>query len=333
MSESAPPGRGGLWGRLRAGLAKTRIAFAQRLSFGAGKAAAEIIADLEVALISADVGVATTMELLDGLHRDGLDRAGDGAAVLAALRTRVEELLGDEQPALNIVSGRLNVILVVGVNGTGKTTSVARLAHRLQQENYSVLLAAADTFRAAAIEQLEIWGRRLGVDVIRQQSGADPAAVAFDAVQAGRARGVDVVVVDTAGRLHTQTNLMAELAKIRRVLGKAADGAPHEILLTLDANTGQNALVQARMFHEALGVTGIILTKLDSTAKGGVVLAIKRELDLPVKLVGLGEGLTDMIPFTPAAFADALFAGADNGVAGEPADDAADPDNDRAPHR
>src|SRR5690606_36843059 len=311
LNQEQGSGRAGLWGRLRAGLAKTRQAITQRLQLSRDGDAAEMLDRLEEALITADVGVATTMDLLDDLRQAGLDRARSGQEVLEGLRRRVEELVGAEPEPLNIEKGRLNVVLVVGVNGSGKTTSVARLAHRLQNDGYSVLLAAADTFRAAAVEQLVVWGRRLGVDVIRQQQGADPAAVAFDAVQAGRARGVDVVLVDTAGRLHTQVNLMAELEKIRRVIGKAQEGAPHEILLTLDATMGQNALVQARMFPEALGVTGIILTKLDSTAKGGIVLAVQRELGLPVKLVGLGEGMTDMIPFSPQDFVSALFSGLD----------------------
>lgn len=297
-----------LWGRLRKGLAKTRAAISQRLQIGGGVQRAETLDSLEEALIGADVGVETAMTLVDSLRDAGYARADSEEEIMAALRQEVSTLLGTDAVPLNLQPDQINVVLVVGVNGSGKTTTVARLAHYLQNQGYRPLLAAGDTFRAAAIEQLEVWGQRLGVDVIRQQHGADPAAVAFDAVQAGRARGADVVIVDTAGRLHTQVNLMAELEKIKRVLERAQSGAPHETLITLDATSGQNALVQARMFHEALGLTGIVLTKLDSTAKGGVILAVKRELDLPVKLIGLGEGMADMIPFSPAAFIDGLFA-------------------------
>ncbi|MEX2356213.1 MAG: signal recognition particle-docking protein FtsY [Thermaerobacterales bacterium] len=298
---------GGLLQRFRAGLTRTREALAERLRFGPNVDAVEALEALEEALIGADVGMPTTMALMDDLRSGGAARARTPDEVLAALHNRVQTILGQETAALNLEPGRLNVVLFVGVNGTGKTTSVARAAHLLKGQGRKVLLAAGDPFRAAAAEQLEIWGSRLGVDVIRQKQGADPAAVAFDAVQAGRARGADVVLIDTAGRLHTQVNLMEELRKIKRVVARVDPTAPHEVLLTLDATNGQNALIQARLFHEVMGVTGIILTKLDSSAKGGIILAIRRELELPIKFVGLGEGMEDLAPFDPALFADALL--------------------------
>jgi fused signal recognition particle receptor len=199
------------------------------------------------------------------------------------------------------------VVLVVGVNGTGKTTTVGKLAHLLRGQGRSVMVCAADTFRAAAVEQLAVWTERAGVDLIRAQAGADPAAVTFDAVSSGKARGRDVVLVDTAGRLHTRANLMAELDKIRRVVARVVDGAPHEVLLVLDATVGQNGLVQAREFMSAAGVTGIVLTKLDGTAKGGIAVAIAHDLKVPIRYVGVGEGLEDLVPFDPAAYVNALF--------------------------
>lgn len=254
---------------------------------------------LEEALISADVGVAASTELVERLrrHRGAVDPA-------AALVEEIAKLLGD--PGTLDVSARPAVILVVGVNGSGKTTTIGKLAHRLREHGRQVLLAAADTFRAAADEQLEIWAERAGADFVGSARGGDPAAVAFDAIAAAQARGRDVVIVDTAGRLHTQTNLMEELRKIRRVIAGKLEGAPHETLLVLDATTGQNGLQQARLFGEAVGVTGVCLTKLDGSAKGGIVVAVAHELGLPVKLIGVGEKLEDLRPFDPREFARAL---------------------------
>jgi fused signal recognition particle receptor len=294
---------------LREGLARTRQAAFGRIAqlLGATEITPALWEELEAALIQADVGVRVAQELLDRLRervrREGVTRAEDLRAMLKAeLRTLLKD-----PPPLNLGRDPLEVVLVVGVNGSGKTTTVAKLAHRFRQQGRRVLLAAADTFRAAAGEQLEIWAERAGVPCIGGQPGADPGAVLFDALQAARARGYDLVLADTAGRLHTQYNLMQELQKVRRVAAKAVPGAPHEVWLVLDATTGQNALPQAREFHQAVGVTGLILTKLDGTAKGGAVFAIARELGLPVRFVGVGEGLEDLLPFDADAFVEELF--------------------------
>ncbi len=265
--------------------------------------------DLEATLIGADLGTTTTHEVLDKL-REKADRK-QIADVAELKRLLKEELLailnqGDVRPAQK-VEGEPEVILVVGVNGTGKTTTIGKLANVLHADGKSVLLCAADTFRAAAIEQLEIWGTRTGTEVIKTKPGGDPAAVLFDALQAAKARQTDYVIVDTAGRLHTKVNLMAELEKMRRTAQRIVPGAPHETLLIMDATTGQNGLQQARLFTQSSGVTGIVLTKLDGTAKGGVVVAITRELGLPVRYVGVGEKPGDLLPFDPQAFVDSLF--------------------------
>ncbi len=255
---------------------------------------------LEEALIAADVGVPTTAELVRRLEaRDDVGELGEALAQEAA------ELLGD--PPTLALPERPTVILVVGVNGTGKTTTIGKLAQKLGEHGHSVILAAADTFRAAAEEQLEIWAQRSGADFVGSERGGDPAAVAYDAIEAATARGRDVVIVDTAGRLHTQTNLMEELAKVRRVIERRLPGAPHETLLVVDATTGQNGLQQARLFKDSVDVSGVALTKLDGSAKGGVALAIAHELGLPVKLVGVGEGIDDLRPFDPRDFARALL--------------------------
>jgi fused signal recognition particle receptor len=294
---------------LREGLARTRQAAFGRIAqlLGATEITPALWEELEAALIQADVGVRVAQELLDRLrervHREGVTRAED---LRAMLKAELRALLKDPPP-LNLGRDPLEVVLVVGVNGSGKTTTVAKLAHRFRQQGRRVLLAAADTFRAAAGEQLEIWAERAGVPCIGGQPGADPGAVLFDALQAARARGYDLVLADTAGRLHTKYNLMQELQKVRRVAAKAVPGAPHEVWLVLDATTGQNALPQAREFHQAVGVTGLILTKLDGTAKGGAVFAIARELGLPVRFVGVGEGLEDLLPFDADAFVEELF--------------------------
>jgi fused signal recognition particle receptor len=294
---------------LREGLARTRQAAFGRIAqlLGATEITPALWEELEAALIQADVGVRVAQELLDRLRervrREGVTRAED---LRALLKAELRALLKDPPP-LNLGRDPLEVVLVVGVNGSGKTTTVAKLAHRFRQQGRRVLLAAADTFRAAAGEQLEIWAERAGVPCIGGQPGADPGAVLFDALQAARARGYDLVLADTAGRLHTKYNLMQELQKVRRVAAKAVPGAPHEVWLVLDATTGQNALPQAREFHQAVGVTGLILTKLDGTAKGGAVFAIARELGLPVRFVGVGEGLEDLLPFDADAFVEELF--------------------------
>jgi fused signal recognition particle receptor len=295
-------GRGGWFGRLRESLSGSRKALTQELFFN--PADAESWERVEEALIRADVGVPATVELVQQL--EAREPASEGELV-QGLQELVEDMMTADGGRQLALGASPSVILVVGVNGTGKTTTIGKLASRLRDHGHSVVVAAADTFRAAADEQLEIWADRAGADFVGSSHGADPAAVAFDAIEAAQARGRDVVVVDTAGRLHTQTNLMEELAKIRRVIAQRLDGAPHEVLLTIDATTGQNGLQQARLFAEAVDVTGIVLTKLDGTAKGGIVLAIAHELGIPVKLVGVGEGIEDLRPFDARDFARALF--------------------------
>lgn len=301
--------------KFRDGLAKTRASLAQNVEtlFRRAKAIDEdFFEELEEILIAADVGVKTALALVDELREAAAEQKIRDAAELKPLL--VEKLValmaeGQEGASLNLNPDGLTVILFVGVNGVGKTTTIGKLAHRLKQEGKKVLLAAGDTFRAGAIEQLEAWGRRVGVEVIRHQAGADPAAVIYDAIQAAKARGADVLLCDTAGRLQNKANLMEELKKIVRVIAREVPGAPHETLLVVDATTGQNALSQAKTFGEAAKVTGIVLTKLDGTAKGGIVLAIRRELGVPVKFVGLGEKPDDLVPFDAEPFVAGLFAG------------------------
>ena len=266
---------------------------------------------METRLLAADVGVEVTEELLEGLRkRVARNQLSDVDALLAALRDDVTALLAPvAKPLVVDRAQKPFAILVVGVNGSGKTTTIGKLAQRFGRDGLRVVLAAGDTFRAAAVEQIGIWAERTGAELVAQATGADPAAVAFDALSAARSRGADVLIADTAGRLQAQAHLMEELRKVRRVLGKAAPGAPHEVLLVLDANQGQNALVQAKMFHEAVGVTGLVLTKLDGTARGGIVLAIARQLDLPIRFIGIGEGADDFGEFDAAAFARALVDG------------------------
>lgn len=297
------PERTGLFGRMRESLAKSRRALTEQLAVAAFDAGDdEAWERLEEALIRSDVGVPATAELVRRLEEKGVS-----GALGHALVAEVEALFG-EPPALSL-AGAPSVILVVGVNGTGKTTTIGKLAFELREHGRSVLVGAADTFRAAAEEQLEIWAERAGADFVGSPRGADPAAVAFDAVEAARARGRDVAIIDTAGRLHTQANLMAELEKVRRVIAGRIEGAPHETLLVVDATTGQNGLQQARLFGEAAGVTGVALTKLDGSARGGVAIAIAGELGLPVKLVGVGEGIDDLRPFDAHDYARALIEG------------------------
>lgn len=274
----------------------------------------EFLDELEAILLQADVGVNTTMRLLSGLSQrlkeSGRGKALSGEEVLGYLKGEISQVLGSHEPLREAVEGP-TVIMVVGVNGTGKTTTVGKLCYRFRKSGSEVILGATDTFRAAAIDQLEIWGKRAGARVIRHEEGSDPAAVAYDACQAAKARGADYVILDTAGRLHTHVNLMRELEKIKRVVEREIPGAPHEVLLALDATSGQNGLSQAKTFREAVEVTGIALTKLDGTAKGGIVLAIKDGLGIPVKLIGVGEGIEDLRDFDPKEFADAIFQGLD----------------------
>ena len=290
-------------GRLRESLSKSRRALTEQLHAAAFDPGDELAWErLEEALIQADVGVRATAELVRRLEaRGSLGDLGE------ALAEEIASLFGD--PGTLAVTARPSVILVVGVNGTGKTTTIGKLAARLAEHGHTVVLAAGDTFRAAAEEQLEIWALRAGADFVGSSRGGDPAAVAYDAIEAAEARGRDIVIVDTAGRLHTQANLMEELAKVRRVIAGRLDGAPHETLLVVDATTGQNGLQQARLFGETAGVTGVALTKLDGSAKGGVAVAIAYELGLPVKLIGVGEQLDDLRPFDPQDFARALVSG------------------------
>jgi fused signal recognition particle receptor len=270
---------------------------------------AEILDDLETRLITADVGMEATGRILDELRRRvARKELNDVDALLAALSKAMVDILRPVERALTIdPSVKPYVILVVGINGAGKTTTIGKLAHRLLAEGKSVMLAAGDTFRAAAREQLTVWAERNGVPVIAQQSGAEPAAVIFDALQAARARQIDVLIADTAGRLHTQTHLMDELKKVKRVMARSGSGAPHEVLLILDGTIGQNAIAQAEEFHKGLGVTGLVVTKLDGTAKGGVVLAIAQKLNIPIRFVGVGEDTEDFGVFNAAEFVSALL--------------------------
>jgi fused signal recognition particle receptor len=301
--------RMGFFDKLKTGLTKTRKGLVGRMEhiFKGRKIDEEALEELEETLIAADVGTKAAGEIV-AFIRDKAQKGEikDYDAVMEYLRGEMSAMLGPYQPLL--ISGeRPYVILAIGVNGVGKTTTIGKLASRYISDGLSVILAAADTFRAAAIEQIEIWAKRSGAQIVKHQSGSDPAAVAFDAIEAARARGTDIVIVDTAGRLHTKTPLMEELKKISRVIDKGMPGAPHEVLLVVDATTGQNALRQAEMFLGAIGVTGIALTKLDGTAKGGIVFAIKRELGIPIRLIGVGEGVDDLRDFRPEEFVEALF--------------------------
>ena len=294
---------------IRDSLTRTRNAVFSRVAslLGTTEVTEETWETLEELLVRADVGVSTTLYLVARLRQRARDEAILQADKLqGALQEELRALLPDAPP-LNLGGRERDVVLVVGVNGSGKTTSIAKLAHRWHQRGRRPLLAAADTYRAAAVEQLEIWANRAGVDIVKGPKGGDPGAVVFDALQAAQSRNKDIVVVDTAGRLHTQYNLMSELQKVHRVAQKNVDGAPHETLLVVDATTGQNALLQARHFQEAVDVTGVVLAKLDSTAKGGMVFAIARELELPIRFVGTGESMDDLAPFDPDAFIDGLF--------------------------
>jgi fused signal recognition particle receptor len=316
-AEEAEP-RKGLFRRFRERLSRSREAIAgglDRVFAGRKEVDAALLEELEELLITADLGVETTLRLVQSLQ-DRLKRRelGDVEKLKAALAEEMLSLL--KAPAAPEITARPRVVLMVGVNGVGKTTTIAKLAHQERLQGRAPLLIAGDTFRAAAAEQLEIWGERIGVEVVRQKAGADPAAVVFDGLAAALARDVDTVFIDTAGRLHTKVNLMEELKKIYRTAGKKLPGAPHEVLLVMDATTGQNALSQARLFHEAVGITGVILTKMDGTAKGGVALAVAHETGLPLRYIGLGEGLEDLRPFDAEAFVAAILG--ENDLGGEP---------------
>ncbi|TCO81436.1 signal recognition particle-docking protein FtsY [Plasticicumulans lactativorans] len=310
--DPAPPTETSWLARLRSRLGKTRAGLTDGLAtlfLGRKALDAELLEELETRLLLADVGIEATQTIIERLgERVSRRQLSDGAALMAALRDEMCALLAPVAvPLVPDPARRPFVLLMVGINGAGKTTTIGKLAQRFLSEGRSVMLAAGDTFRAAAVDQLQVWGERNGVPVIAQPSGADAASVIFDAMTAARARATEVLIADTAGRLHTQHNLMEELRKIKRVMGKADASAPHETLLVLDAGTGQNALAQAVQFHEAIGLTGLVLTKLDGTAKGGIVFAIARRLGLPIRYIGVGEGLDDLRPFEAATFVDALL--------------------------
>lgn len=304
----------GFFARLKEGLTKTRESFVEKIEqvfTGRKKIDDDLYDELEEVMIRSDVGVNTSLELVERLRKEVKQRKlSDASELTELLQELIAELLGEEE-TISFARQGPSIILVVGVNGVGKTTTIGKLANRFKKDRKRVIMAAGDTFRAAAIDQLEVWGERAGVEVIKHREGADPAAVAYDAVQAAKSRNVDVVIIDTAGRLHNKVNLMEELRKVKRVIEREIPGAPHEVLLVLDATTGQNALQQAKLFQEVAGVTGIVLTKLDGTAKGGVVLGIRGETQIPVKWIGIGEGMEDLRPFVPKDFAAALFGRSD----------------------
>jgi len=302
----------GLMTRLREGLTKTRSGFTGRLDqllFGKKEIGEDLLENLEEILFTSDLGVATTQELIrlvqEGVARNALRQPEQ---LRAALKEHIRVFLdvpdvGDRKPN----AGEPHVIMMIGVNGVGKTTTIGKLGHQLKSRGSSVMFVAADTFRAAAVEQLEIWAQRVGAELIKQRQGADPSAVVFDALSSALSKGTDVVMIDTAGRLHTKSNLMEELEKIHRVAGRKLPGAPHDVWLVLDATTGQNAIAQAEIFHKAMGVTGIVLTKLDGTAKGGIVVGISHQLKIPIKFIGMGEKMDDLRPFDASDFVEAIF--------------------------
>jgi len=306
-------GRASLFKRLQERLGKTRQGLLDRLDslfLGRKEIDDALLDELEEILITSDLGVNTTLELLDAARRQvRRNELSDPQALKTVLREKILEFLRkSDQPAELVMPEQGPfVIMVVGVNGVGKTTTIGKVANKFKQSGQSVLLIAADTFRAAAIDQLKIWGERVGVDVVAREPGSDPSSVVFDGLARGMSQGVDVIIIDTAGRLHTSVNLMEELRKIRRVIGKKLAGAPHEVLLVIDATTGQNGIAQAKMFHEAVGVSGLTLTKLDGTAKGGIVANICRELAIPVRFIGIGEQMEDLRDFDAEEFVDALF--------------------------
>jgi fused signal recognition particle receptor len=299
---------GRLFTKIKKGLAKTRNAFTGITSLFTGehRVDKDFLHKLEEQLLLADVGTAAATDIVEGLRKDYKDRVV-GDDVWQFVKKKLRDLLADPSEGVRYAASGPTVIMIAGVNGSGKTTSIAKLANRLQGEGKKVVVAACDTFRAAAVEQLTVWAGRIGCEIVKQQQGSDPAAVAHDACEKAKAKGFDVLIVDTAGRLHTQTHLMRELEKIHRVVTKQIPGAPHEVFLVLDATTGQNAVAQAEQFSKAVKCTGIMLSKLDGTAKGGAVFAIKQKVGLPVKFVGVGEQMEDLEPFDPDGFVAALF--------------------------
>lgn len=315
MSEDvlvSAPKRAAWWRRMSSRMARASLSFGAQLKRIVLRRTLdeEFFDDVTELLVGADCGVQLSDQLVQSLRESvRRERLTDAAAGIVALKQEMLNVFGDRDRALD-VSALPSVVLLVGVNGSGKTTTAGKLAYRLHEEGRTALIAAADTYRAAAIDQVRVWANAAGVDVVAHQPGGDPGAVAFDAVQAAFGRRIDTVIIDTAGRLHTKANLMAEITKVRRVVERLIPEAPHETLLVLDATTGMNALAQARAFHEALRLTGLVLTKLDGTARGGTVIAIEQELGVPVKLVGLGEGIDDLNVFEPEAYLDALFADA-----------------------
>ncbi len=311
LKEEEEPKKKGFLDRMKQAVSRTRESLEERIDgvLSLTRTVDEpALEELEMSLIASDIGVTTAAEIVSTLReRAKREQIRDGAELKDLLKAQLKGLLDEEQPSPRRVASPPEVILLVGVNGTGKTTTSGKLAAYFRGQGKTVLLCAADTFRAAAIEQLEVWSERSGVEIIKSRQGGDPSAVLFDALQAAKARGNDYLVVDTAGRLHTKNNLMAELDKMRRTTQRIIPDAPHEVLLVMDATTGQNGLQQARLFTESAGVTGIVLTKLDGTAKGGIAVAIARELKLPVRYVGIGEKIDDLLPFDSGAFVDSLL--------------------------
>jgi fused signal recognition particle receptor len=299
--------------KLKQGLSKTHQGFVEqmdRLFLGKKTIDQNLLEDLEGLLFSADLGVKTSGQLIEGVQQ-GLKRGDlrEPDKIRDFIKQEILRILksGERPLSIDLAQAKPFVFMVVGVNGVGKTTTIAKIAHQYSSQGRKVLIGAADTFRAAAVEQLEIWANRVGADLIKQSKGTDPSAVAFDSVHAARARNIDLVFIDTAGRLHTKVNLMEELKKVKRIIGRECPGAPHEILLVLDATTGQNAISQAKLFNEAIGVTGIALTKLDGTAKGGIIIGITEELRIPIRYIGVGEGMDDLREFNASEFVQALF--------------------------
>ncbi len=303
--------KGSFFERLKEGLSKTKQSLVRNVDhvlFGEKTIDGDLFEELEEMLVTADVGPAFAAELIDEMK--GIAKRSDlgsPGVLRKIMRDNIHFILKQREAPLVVPKEGLYTIMVVGVNGTGKTTTIGKIANELQSGGHRVMLAAADTFRAAAIEQLEVWGERAGIPVIKQKMGADPSAVVFDALQAAKARGVNALIIDTAGRLHTKVNLMEELKKVKRIMGRECPGSPHEVLLVLDATTGQNAVSQAKMFNEAIGVTGLALTKLDGTAKGGIIIRLAREFDIPIRYIGIGEKMDDLRPFSSAEFVDALM--------------------------